>query len=159
MDTRQTKELSHLRGFTLLEVMIALMILASAASIMIGLQTAAVSRTLRDKQVQHAMLASRAIMSAIELGGEEIPISDQNGTPLLAVLQQLGLPAPSSEEQQRVLESLRVFLQIQPWNLPFENISENPMRKLVLGIAWGDAPQERFVVEYLIPAPEPEEPG
>lgn len=159
MDARQTKELSHHGGFTLLEVMIALMILASAASIMIGLQTAAVSRTLRDKQVQHAMLASRSIMSAIELAGEDIPLADQNGTPLLAVLQQLGLPAPSSEEQQRVLESLRVFLQIQPWDLPFENISENPMRKLLLAIAWGDDPQDRFVVEYLVPAPEPEEVG
>lgn len=154
MDVRETEEVNQQGGFTLLEVMIALMILASSGAIMIGLQSAAVNRTIRDKQAQHAMLAARTIMSVIELSGDKLPLSDQDGTPLPAVLQQLGLPAPTAEEQQRALESLRVFLKIQPWSLPFDNISDNPMQKLVLAIAWGDAPTDRFVVEYLIPAPE-----
>ena len=155
MDARKAKELSRQGGFTLVEVMIALMILVSDGSIMIGLQSAAVSRTLRDKQAQHAMLAARTIMAMIEQSGDQLPLSNQEGTPLLAVLQQLELPAPTSDEQRALYESLRVFLNIQPWDLPFQNMTSNAMQKLSLGIAWSERPQDRFLVEYLIPSPEP----
>ena len=65
MDARSTKgwlmkkSPSHESGFTFVEVMIALVLLASASAILVGMQSAAVHRTIRDTPAQKSMMVAR----------------------------------------------------------------------------------------------------
>lgn len=140
----------HQRGFTFVEIIIALSLLAIAAGLLIGLQSAAVQRTLRDRSAQQAMLAARRIMASIEANADKLQISDQSNEPLSAVLQTLGAPAPSATDNKQELDNLRVSLQFVDWDLPLENIENPAMRKVILTISWSDAPQDSFKIDYLM---------
>ena len=132
---------NHQRGFTFVEIIIALSLLAIAAGLLIGLQSAAVQRTLRDRSAQQAMLAARRIMASIEANADKLQISDQSNEPL---------PAPSAADDQQELDNLRISLQFVDWDLPLENIENPAMRKVILTISWSDAPQDSFKIDYLM---------
>lgn len=142
----------HQRGFTFVEIIIALSLLAIAAGLLIGLQSAAVQRTLRDRSAQQAMLAARRIMASIEANADKLQISDQSNEPLSAVLQTLGAPAPSAADNnnKQELDNLRVSLQFVDWDLPLENIENPAMRKVILTISWSDSPEDSFKIDYLM---------
>lgn len=142
-------------GFSFIEVVIALALFAAAASLIVGLQSSAISRTLRDRNAQQAMLAARRIMASVEAAGSKLEVSNQEDQPLIEVLRALGAPDTSSlDEQSRAqLEKLRVSLLINDWDLPFENVQNPAMKKLVLTVSWGSAVGESFTIEYLFPAP------
>ena len=65
-------------GFTFVEVMIALVLLASASAILVGMQSAAVHRTIRDTSAQKSMMVARRIMAMIEtIPDNEFNLSSQ----------------------------------------------------------------------------------
>jgi prepilin-type N-terminal cleavage/methylation domain-containing protein len=154
MDTRQAKhELTSAQqgGFTFIEVLLALVILASASAILVGMQSAAISRTIRDRNAQQAMLFARRIMSSAEILGEtgDIPNADEQSA--LQMMQVYGVPDPSSDLEKKALEPLKASLLVEDFPLPIPNADPVPLRKLTLRVSWGTAIDDSFVISSLLP--------
>jgi len=154
MDTRQAKRQlrsAKERGFTFVEVLLALVVLASAAAILVGMQSAAISRTIRDQNAQQAMLFARRVMSAIEVMEDTIQIPAADEQPALQIMQTFGVPEPSTDLEKKALEPLRASLVVEEFVLPMENFDQSPLQKLTLRVAWGAAIDDAFVITYLKP--------
>ena len=143
------------RGFTFLEVMIALLLLASASSLLLGMQGASIARTLRDADAQQATLLGRRVMTAIELAGKKAPPAPFGEQGALNALQQFGLPEPTPPEEKAALNRLSVSLQVDEWQLPLPNTQLNPMSKLTLKVLWGPGIDDTFTISYLMSPPDP----
>ena len=129
------------------------MLLAAAASILIGMEGAAVQRTLHDQSVQQAMLVARRILATVESADPSIEIQSLAGVSATQALQTLNAPQATDPREQRALDRIQVTMEVQQWQLPIPKIEENPLRRLELKLSWGDQPDENFVVTYFIPAP------
>lgn len=138
-------------GVTLVEIVIALAVFVTAASIMIGIETAALSRTIRDKNAQQAMLLARRILASVEAAGSRIDIPDQENQPASEVLRVLGAPDSGPAENEKLPGDFLVSMTLADWDLPFENIQNPAMRRLVLVVKWGDEQPDSFSVQYLFP--------
>ena len=143
----------HLQGgFTFLEVIVALALLAVAASILIGMEGAAVRRTIRDMNAQQAMLAARRIMASIEtMKEQDFNLTTQENRPILDVLQELGAPPPSDQSVQDSLTPLSATIQVDDWILPFPDAEANPMKKILLRVSWGAQADETLEILFLRP--------
>lgn len=139
------------RGFTFVEVIIAVMLLAVATSVLIGLESSAVQRLIRDRNTQQAMLAARRIMSMIEIQQDNLTLANQIQGPVATVLSQIGAPTITDEAERLALEPLNASVTIEPWTPPGNNIEENAMNRITLSIAWGPTPDEAFMIVYFIP--------
>lgn len=142
-------------GFTLIEVMIALLMLASAASLLLGMQGASIARTLRDADAQQATLFARRFMTILEINSDTATLSSFGETPALNILQQFGLPEPETPQEQAALSRLSVSLNVEEWQLPLPNTDQNSMQRLTLKVFWGPGVDDTFNVSYLMPLPEP----
>ena len=140
-------------GFTFIELIVALAILAASMTIFIGLQAAAVQRTIRDGNVQQAMLAARKIMAMIDTNPALLDQGNIAPSPLPSIYAQLGFPPARDQSEIEALSLLQGALTVEPWALPVPDIGDPPLRKLVLTIAWGPDPAERFELVYYIPMP------
>jgi type II secretory pathway pseudopilin PulG len=138
-------------GFTFIELILALALLAASMTVFIGLQAAAVQRTIRDRNVQQAMLAARRIMAAIDTNPTILEQGNIAPSPLPNLFSQLGFRVSGDATEQEVLSYLQGELIIENWALPVPNIEENPLRKLTLRIAWSPDPVDRFELVYYIP--------
>ncbi len=139
------------RGFSFIELVVALALFAVAASVIVGLESSAINRTLRDKNAQQAMLAARRIMASIEAAGPALDLPDQEGVPVSEILTSLGVPESASDDEKSALSNFRASLRLQDWDLPFENVQNPAMRKVALVIAWGDGVGDSFKIDYLFP--------
>lgn len=139
-------------GFTLIEIMVALLILASASGILIGMQSSAIARTIRDKNAQQGMLLARRIMSSIEVAGPTGVLENFDGEPAINALQRWGIPEPTDQAEKQTLSPFSVSLAVEEFQLPLPNISQDPMKKLTLRITWGSEVDESFIVSYLMAA-------
>lgn len=54
------------QGFTLIEITLAILVLAGSFTVILGLLASATQRAVRDKNSQSAMLLARRILAAIE---------------------------------------------------------------------------------------------
>jgi prepilin-type N-terminal cleavage/methylation domain-containing protein len=140
-------------GFTFIEVVIALAVMASAAGIIIGMQGAALRRTARDTNAQQAMLAARRIMASIEaLNPKNFNLQTQENQPISAILQTLGVTSLGDKDEAAAMGALSASLLVQEWPIPLLE-KEALMRKIILKIFWGPAWDETFEVIYLLPDP------
>lgn len=136
------------RGFTFIEVVIAVSLLAIAATIIVGMQGAAVQRGLRDKFAQQSILAGRRIMASLEANEEQIQPFEQSA-PILSLFDTFKIPQPQDKDELSMLEQLQGTLKIEPWAIP--EIDPDAMRKITLSINWG--PEEDQSIEILYFAP------
>jgi len=141
------------RGFSFIEVIVALSLFAAGAALIVGLASSAINRTVRDRNAQQAMLAARRIMASIETAGSRLEISDQDNRSVSEVLEALGVPPTTEEGEKGKLSALSATLRIQEWNLPFENIQNPAMKKVDLAVSWGDGVGEALRIDYLYPNP------
>jgi prepilin-type N-terminal cleavage/methylation domain-containing protein len=138
------------RGFTFFEVMVALALLAVAASILIGMEGAAIRRTLRDTNAQQAMLAARRIMAAVETMKEpDFNLSNQNNRPVLDVLQELGAPNPTDPTALEALQNISASITVEDWILPIPNAESSPMKRVAVSLSWGPQADDRFDVLFI----------
>jgi prepilin-type N-terminal cleavage/methylation domain-containing protein len=146
-----TKARSSESGFTFVEVIVALTLMAVAAGLLIGLEGAAVRRTIRDTQAQQAMLAARRIMSAIEtMRNNEFTLSNQDNQPIAEVLQQLGSPSTDDPSENKALEMLSATVQVEDWVLPLPETESTPLKRISLKVSWGQEPDEAITILYLM---------
>ena len=77
---KKNKRANRSSGFTLVEIMIAIVILASSITVILGLQSAIMKRAIDDKSRLTAMLFARRILASLESSIDEIPFGVTNDT-------------------------------------------------------------------------------
>lgn len=141
-------------GFTLIEILIALSVMASASVVLIGMQSSAIARTMRDKNAQQGMFLSRRIMASVEaLANNPLDVPTFENESAIGALQKFGIPEPTDEHEKRALEPFQVALLGEFLQIPIPNVNQDPIRKFVLKITWGPAVDETFSVVYLMAMP------
>lgn len=140
-------------GFTFIEVIVALSLLAVSASILIGMQGAAVRRTLRDTNAQEALLAARRIMASIEiLKDSEFMLATQSETSVSQLLQQLNISGMGDQNVSPALERMTARVAVDELELvmPLEEKQEQ-MKRITLQISWGPGSDESLQLVYQRP--------
>jgi prepilin-type N-terminal cleavage/methylation domain-containing protein len=151
---RRTAALTTCRAFTLIEVSIAILILAGALIVLLGLQSSLISRTLADERSQQAMLLARRILTAIELESEGLPVEERRFDGLKA-LEEFDMLGDERQDSER-LRDFMVTLKVDSVGLP--GVGEEAMRRVDLSVAWGGgSASEQIEVLYFVPI-EPKQP-
>ena len=136
-------------GFTLIEVVIAVFVLAASMVVLIGLQTSSMQRAIRDRNKQQAMLFARRIMAEYESLKREAEDEEKTDS-VLSFLDDISDDDLGSEEQRVQLERFTAQLSIQDWPLP--GIDEILLKRLGLVIFWSESPLDRVELVLLVPA-------
>lgn len=136
-------------AFTLMEVVIAVVILASALVTLLGLQSSIITRTLRDEEKQQAMLVARGILSAIEVHLDKLEIQDRTVTAEellkdLAGSEVIDRDKDSEEHDDRF--NFMAHLKVEPWGIP--NVGDNIMKKIHLSVFSESTANESSSGEY-----------
>jgi prepilin-type N-terminal cleavage/methylation domain-containing protein len=139
------KSMQEARGFTLMEVLLALLILGGSLVVLLGLQSSIIERTLRDTEKQRAMLLSREIFSTIETSAAP-PVPQKTEGTFAEVLDAVSLGATPPNLEQDQDRDFRVFLEVSPIAVP--GVSDDTLRKVELTVAWGEREADRFTTVY-----------
>ncbi|MCB0334497.1 MAG: prepilin-type N-terminal cleavage/methylation domain-containing protein [Bdellovibrionales bacterium] len=142
-------------GFTLIEVTLAIVILAGSLTILLGLQSAIIDRTVRDNNQKQAVMIARLILAAIEseeASGNPLPLQ-QTTAPIDDVLQSI-LSTPFELPQTLKLEPFEATLLVAYAGIP--GVAEEALKRIDLTISWGESNQERLDVVLFIPFDEKE---
>ena len=142
------------RGFTLVEVVIAILVLAGSLVVLLGLQSASVTKALRDRNQLQAMLAARHVFAAVEVFQE---FNDRDDTlPVYQLLKDLGaLPdIGDSAEEEELYSGMEANIQISEWENP-EALAPlgadiNLLKRIYLKILWGESPDDQLEIVYFI---------
>lgn len=143
-------------GFTFLEVVIALAVLGSALTIILGLQSALVQRTVLERQQREAALFAREILSAIEAresAGEPMDVGVFTGTP--ADILNGVLPVENTELEppsENPIADYEAQLTVEYWGIP--KVNDNAMKRIELMISWGERKPESLQLVLFIPFDE-----
>lgn len=138
-------------GFTFLEVIVALALLAVSASILIGMEASAVRRTIRDQNAQHATLAARRIMASIEaIDDKDFNLSSSENQPVEQLLQLLGVD-PSTQQSNNLPAPppLVANLLVEDQPIPLPNTVMDPMKRITLSVSWGSGRDDSVTIFYL----------
>lgn len=142
--------ISSQRGFTLIEITFAVLILAGSFVVVLGLQSSAVRREVADRNRQSAMLVARRILTAVETLQGEIPEMNEVASPR-EIIEQLTRTPMRIDEEDRI-EEFTAELRVEPWGLP--QLDPDVMRRLVLRVYWANFPDDAIEVVYYLPREE-----
>lgn len=142
-------------GFTLIEILIALTVMAAASGVLIGMQSAAIARTFRDKNAQQGMLLARRIMASVEASADNpqalVNFDNENA---IGALQKFGIPEPTEAAEKKVLAPFTVTMLVEEFPLPIPNMDPEPMNKITLRVSWGTDIDQNFIIAYLMAIPK-----
>lgn len=151
MDLRTNRRITSDSAFTFIEIMLAVILLSAALVVLIGLQTSAVSRALRDRDQQNAMLVARSILAAAELNPRAIPegIKQQPARELLQSLVRM-----DETEEAGDATPYMALTSTEEMTIPVPGVTGSliSMRRFMLELSWGDTPDQRLTVSYFIPS-------
>lgn len=140
------------RGFTFVEVMVSLALLAASVSILIGMEGAAVRRTLRDMNEQQAILTARRIMAAIETeDAQNLTVNTDANVPITELLERFNLTSPADQDNRDTLARMRATLAIQEQQIQVRPDQIGVMLLIQLTIAWSASPYDQTTVSLLRP--------
>jgi len=142
------------RGFTLIEITFAIVILAGSLVVLLGLQSASTQASIRDAQKQRAVLAARALMSAIEVGDPEVEVQDTTApmSELLADNLPGNLAPPAEEGPRGPTAGLTGRLKVEFWQLP--GMDPEVVKRVSLRVMWSDSPIDAVEILYFLPTGE-----
>lgn len=92
--------------------------MAAATVVLMGMQSAAIARTLRDRNAQQGMLLARRIMASIESLGDPNNIQNFDNESGIGALQKLGIPDPTDDIEKRALAPFQVSLLAEDFPFP-----------------------------------------
>ena len=147
--TANNSQTNKINGFTLIEITIALFLLAVSLSILLGLQGSVISRSIDDHNRLQAMLLARRVFSGIENGDTEIQDQDIS-TPASEYLPQDSI----KQEDQEILKNFIINLKIEPWSIP--GYDDMKIQRIFLNIAWGNGEDQSVPIYYFVPLEENE---
>jgi len=151
------------RAFTLIEVTLAILILAGALSVFVGLQTSAINMTIAARKQQQAMLLARRILTAIEYQQESLTSlrkdpGHQKARGAVAVLEEfVDLDPEEKKDLQQRLADFFVELDVVDIALPSVSmdqkgqLEEQALKHILLRVFWGEAADQYFEVLYFVP--------
>ena len=150
---RKSQKLRRNEGFTLIEITIAVVILAMGLSIILGLQSSAVTQSLRDRNKEIALLAGRRILAHLEVDEGDLNTEDNSG-PLPKLLERFGATEKDGDgKEDAKLSDYTARLQIEPWGIP--DADPEAMKRVVLTISWSDSPSDSVELAYFVPSNKP----
>lgn len=139
------------KGFTLAEVIIAILILAGSLAVLLTLQSASVKKALRDRNQMHAMLLARSIFSSLEIQENLYDLDREDS--VRNILEDYN--AVPDVEDLKDLDRLSAHLKVEEWENPEMladlNLGANLLRRVYLKIFWGETPDDQLEVVYFIP--------
>lgn len=136
-------------GFTLIEITIAIFLLASALTIILGLHVSSVSRAINDQSSMQAMLLARRILTSIETG-QTRPETQDNYSSATEFL----VAEDISPEEEEMLSKFMVNLKIEQWEIPgYEDIK---VKRIFLKVDWGEQPEQTLSIYFFVPDNEDE---
>lgn len=145
----QKQKISSQAGFTLMEVTIAVVILAASLVTLLGLQSSIIRLTLRDDERQHSMLLARSILSAMEVHLDEVEPQDRTAT-AEEVLKGLNITPPEDfQSTKESLFKLSVHIVVDNWSIP--KVGDDIMKRIRLSIFSDSTPDDAFEVLYFVP--------
>lgn len=134
-------------AFTLMEITLAVLILATSLTVFLGLHSSSMRRAVRDRNMQQAMLMARRILASLEVCEDEL----QEGAKERVKPQDIIGSCPDTTWDSDE-ESFREFLldyQVMPWDINTGN--DPPLWRLTLRIYAEEYPQDRLEVVYFLP--------
>jgi len=143
------KKRSRDLGFTLIEITIAVFILAVSLVTLIGLQSSILQRSISDRNEIEAMLVARRILAAIESNEEPVPPQELAGS-AAEVLRNF-VTGSEEEEYSAAFQSLQAELKVEDWEF---GESVTSLRRVKLRLSWSENPADSFNVFYFIPNEE-----
>ena len=141
-------------GFTLVEVIFAIIILSSSLVVLLGLMSSSVSKSLRDRNQLYAMLIARNILSALEM---EETINDQNTTDTAyQLLKSLNGFAREEPDERELYNGMDAELIVEDWETPAELMDQlqstnTILKKIYLRVFWGVTQDDELEVVYFVP--------
>jgi len=139
-------------GFTLIEVIIAIAILATSTITLLGVQSAITRRATVDNLKIRAILAARDILAAAEITDNPPNVGTIEGTPDRIRDQILGLELKESASPASQTKELPLLATLIVTEVPLP-ISDDPPKliRYELIISWGDGNGQSVTVNYFIP--------
>ncbi len=137
-------------GFTLIEVTLAIVILAGSFTILIGLQSAIIERTVRDNNQKQAVMIARQILAAIEseeASSNPVPLQETTA-PVQDILDSI-LGAPFEIPTTLRLEPFQASLMVAYAGIP--GVADEALKRIDLTVFWGDSINEQLHVVLFIP--------
>jgi len=142
------------RGFTLIEVVFALVILGASLVVLLGLQSSLITRTLRDESQEQALLLTRRLLAPLEAGLSSTNTVEITGT-FQEVYSKIMPPGVSAQNSKSIEgaadpnDSFNITYSIADWKIA--NIDADVMRKVSVIVSWGKATADRTTTNYFIP--------
>ena len=139
-------------GFTLVEVLVAILLFAACATSTIGLQSALINRAIKNRNEREAMLIARSILSIVEVFPENLPDKNNNRS-AYDLLQNLNGVDGLDDDDAEILKSYSAELFIEDQDIPIvsRDLSQADtaiLKKIRLIIAWGNNDDEKFETVY-----------
>ena len=136
------------RGFTLVEVIFALIVLGGSLVVLLGLQSSLISRTLRDETQEHAILLTRQLLAPLEVGLSPTEPVDVTGTfrDVYGKVVKDGATLPTLSAQD---DEFTVTYTIAPWKIA--GIDADVMRKVTVTVSWGTQLADKTSTNYFFP--------
>jgi prepilin-type N-terminal cleavage/methylation domain-containing protein len=138
-------------GFTLIEIIIAILLLAGSLVILLGLQSSAMGRAVRDGHKLQAMLLARQILAAVETSKD--PLGEENYSgPAIKALEDYVPNFRSLGQDLNSYETFQINLQIHDWELPIEDVKlPVKIKRADIAVSWSALPQDSVWVTYFVP--------
>jgi prepilin-type N-terminal cleavage/methylation domain-containing protein len=145
--TKRTKA-----GFTLIEVTIAVLILASSLMILMGLQSATLERAARDDARTQALLIARRILAAIETQPQDIQEGQLSGS-AEEILGKFNVQDENDPPLPRSVADFTAGFEVQDITLP--SFKKKIMHRVLVRVAWSADQRDMVEVLYYAPIEKP----
>jgi prepilin-type N-terminal cleavage/methylation domain-containing protein len=157
---RREKNKEH--GFTLIEVIIAVLILGVSLTTIVGLQSSILSQAVRDRNKTYALFAARSVLTELELGAAQLEPATKNDK-LTEFLQASG---GYKKTDQLFLDAVKDFdatILIDELEVPNPGpatMSQSGTAipapalkfiKIILTISWGEASIDSITIPLILP--------
>lgn len=144
-------------GFTFIELLFAVVILAAAILPIYGLQTTALDRVARNENELQATLIARQLLSFVE-GSEGNLRSTNRELRADDALRQIARGTKGLDYQPANLDVLThysVVFVVEPWTIQLTEKLPIPLQRLRLEVSWGPSSRDRVKFMYLFSPPPP----
>lgn len=145
--TLRTKRNSII-GFTLIEVVFALVVLGGSLVVLLGLQSSLITRSLRDESQERAILMTRELLAPLEAGISSADDVEVSGT-FKEVYSKVVKDAPSLPELSEQDAAMTFTYSIAPWKI--EGIDGDVMKKVTVVARWGQSSADQTTTNYFVP--------